>query len=358
MDPVNIGLIGLGRISDLHAAGYRNIPEARLHALCDANPEVVERRKKDWGVERGFADYREMLADPALHGVEILTPHHLHAPIALAAAEAGKHVCVQKPMAISVAECDAMIEACRRAGVVLKVFENFMFDPRYAEAKRLIDAGAVGEPKAIRMKNGITLHPGGWDVPLEVWMWRLGKETGGPGVITFDDGYHKLNVARHFLGEVDRVQGWIEWTEFLPGMGVMVDAPALFSWKYKDSGRFGHMEVTMSRELEIPSRYYPIDEQIEVTGESGILYLTRCTADMTTEAPLILYSGAKWTHFKDLEDDWAAGFRECSRNFVRAIRGEEPPRLSGEDGKRVVQFAWACYRAAETGGWASLDDMR
>ncbi|MCA9772260.1 MAG: Gfo/Idh/MocA family oxidoreductase [Myxococcales bacterium] len=354
---VRVGLIGLGRIADLHARAYRHIAEATLAAVCDLDPKVVNRRRREWGVAKGATDYRALLDDPEIDAVEVLTPHHLHRGIVCDAAAAGKHVAVQKPMALTVAECDAMIDACARAGVVLKVTENFMFHPPYRRAKELIEDGAIGEPRAIRLKNGITLGPGGWEVPLDVWIWRLNRDQGGPGPITFDDGYHKLNCARYFLGEVTEVSGWIEWTEFMPGTGILIDAPACFSWKYETPGRYGVMDVTMSRELEIPSKYYPIDEQVEITGDRGVLYLTRCTADMTTEAPLILYGGAKWTHFGGLDDDWAAGFRESARNFARAVRGDEAPALSGAEGKRIVQFAHACYRAAESGGWVRLDDV-
>lgn len=356
MDTLDIGLVGLGRIVDLHARAYQAVPGVRLRAICDADAATLERRASEWGVERATTSYKELLDDPELDAVEILTPHHLHKPMTLAAAAAKKHVAVQKPMALDRAECDEMIAACERAGVVLKVTENFMFHPSYAKAKELIDAGAIGEPVAIRLKNGITLHPGGWDVSPEVFIWRMDPARGGPGVVTFDDGYHKLNIARHFLGEIDRVQGFIEWTELMPGAGLRIDAPACFSWRYKNSARFGVMDVTLSRMLSIPSRYYPIDEQVEVTGESGVLYLTRCTADMTEGAPLSLYSEGRWTHFDDLEIDWAAGFRESLRNFAAAIRGEVAPALSGADGKRVVQFALACYRAAESGGVVSLDE--
>lgn len=356
MDVLNIGLVGLGRIADLHARAYASVPGVRLHAICDADAATLARRRTEWGVERATTSYQELLDDPELHAVEILTPHHLHKPMTLAAAAANKHVAVQKPMALDAAECDAMIAAAERAGVVLKVTENFMFHPSYARAKQLIDAGAIGEPRAIRLKNGITLAPGGWDVSPEVFIWRMDRERGGPGVVTFDDGYHKLNVARHLLGEVDTVQGFIQWSELMPGTGLVIDAPACFTWRYKDSARFGVMDVTLSRSLSIPSRYYPIDEQVEVTGESGVLYLTRCTADMTQGAPLILYSEGRWQHFDDLEDDWAAGFRESLRNFVDAIHGRAAPALSGADGKRVVQFARACYRAAESGNVERLDD--
>ncbi|MCC6752299.1 MAG: Gfo/Idh/MocA family oxidoreductase [Deltaproteobacteria bacterium] len=355
--PVEVGIVGLGRIADLHAQAHRTHGRSRIRAICDSNPATLERRRVEWGVESAYLDWRDLLADPAVEAVEVLLPHHLHHPVTVAAAAAGKHVCVQKPMALDVAQCDEMIDACRRAGVLLQVFDNFLFHPPYRRARELVAQGAVGEPRAIRMKNGITLEPGGWDVPLDAWAWRMDRDQCGPGVITFDDGFHKLDVARWMLGPIERVSGWIEWTELMPGSGLRIDAPACFTWKHREPGRFGVMDVTLSRHLAIPSRYYPMDEQVEVTGDRGVLYLTRCTADMTLGAPLVMFSEGRWSRFDDLEDDWASGFREASRAFAEAVRGAREPELSGEEARHVTQVALACHVAADRGGWVRVDDV-
>jgi len=90
-------------------------------------------------------DYQQLLADPAVDAVEILTPHNLHAQMTIAALEAGKHVSVQKPMAISVAECDAMIAAAKKSVKTMRVFENFRYYPACAKAKELLDSEAIGD---------------------------------------------------------------------------------------------------------------------------------------------------------------------------------------------------------------------
>src|SRR3990170_5906953 len=138
MSGVRVGLVGRGRIADLHILGYRDNPRAKVVAVCDAVAETAERRAREWGVERWCTDYREMLADPALDALELLTPHHLHAEMTVAALEAGKHVSVQKPMALNLAEADAMIEAAERSGRSLRVFENYRFYPPYVRAKELL----------------------------------------------------------------------------------------------------------------------------------------------------------------------------------------------------------------------------
>ena len=105
MEKLRVGFIGTGRISDLHAIEYLNNPRAQLVTVCDADPEVAQARATAWGVpaNRVFTDHHDLLAVKDVDLVEILTPHHLHYQHTLDAAAAGKHISLQKPMAISVA---------------------------------------------------------------------------------------------------------------------------------------------------------------------------------------------------------------------------------------------------------------
>ena len=124
-----------------------------------------------------------------------------------------------------------MVRACREAGVKLQLFENFTFYPPYRKAKELIDAGEIGEPLSINIRmNGAV---GGWAVPLRNWMLNLNYEACGGGSNLYDDGFHKLSMARFFLGEIDSVKAWTGWA-----LGVL-DMPALVTWTYRDSPAIG-----------------------------------------------------------------------------------------------------------------------
>jgi predicted dehydrogenase len=124
MPPVRVAIVGCGRISDLHELGYRGRQDARIVAVCDTKRSRAREKANAWGVDQVYTDYSKVLADPAVDLVELLVPHHLHAEMAVAACEAGKHVSVQKPMALSAAEADRMIAASERAGTTLRVYEN------------------------------------------------------------------------------------------------------------------------------------------------------------------------------------------------------------------------------------------
>ncbi len=111
MDRVNVAIVGCGRISDLHEMGYRGRDDAAIVAVCDSNKRRARNKARDWGVEKVYTDYDQLLADGEVDLVELLVPHHLHAPMTVAACEAGKHVSVQKPMSLTVSEAKDMIAA-------------------------------------------------------------------------------------------------------------------------------------------------------------------------------------------------------------------------------------------------------
>ena len=340
-DKLNFALIGCGRISDLHAPGYLRSDDARIYAVCDANPDVSASRMKEWNAEKSYSDYRKLLEDPDVDAVEIIVPHHLHRELTVAACEAGKHVSVQKPMAITVGECDQMISAAERAGVQLKVFENFVFYPPYMKAKELIEEGAIGRPLGIRIKLGGAAR-GGWKVPLKAWLWRLNEDTCGGGPNIFDDGYHKFSLAIYLLGGIDRVNGWVDRS-----FGV-VDAPALISWQY-DNGRTGFMDSTLSTNLTVKSKYYSVDERVEVAGTEGTIWITRCTATLIDEPPLILYSGGRTYSFDHIRSDWLDSFIESVRHFISCLKHGGEPMLTGARGKEVLQFSHAALKSSRTG---------
>ena len=166
---------------------------------------------KEWGAPKAYPDYRALLADPHVDAVEVITPHHLHAPMGIAALQAGKHLSLQKPMAVSVAECDALIEAAKRSGKCFRVFENFRYYPPLVRAKELLEAGAIGEPLSIRLKVVQGSMGQGWQVPYSRWAWRFDPIQSGGGRVIFDYGYHLFSVAMWLLGAVEKVYAWITY---------------------------------------------------------------------------------------------------------------------------------------------------
>ena len=170
MKPIGVAIVGCGRIADLHQMGYRGREDARIVAVCDVRARQARRRAKAWGVDKVYKDFGQLLEDPAVDLVELLVPHNLHAAMTVAACQAGKHVSVQKPMAMNTVEARQMIRTAEAAGVQLRVYENFVFYPPHVRAKEMIETGEIGEPQMIRMHVSTGKSKTAWKVPMSAWL--------------------------------------------------------------------------------------------------------------------------------------------------------------------------------------------
>ncbi len=353
MDKLRVGFIGTGRISDLHALAYLDDPRAEIAAVCDRSIDLAQERGRAWGLPdaRIFSDYGELLALDDIDLVEILLPHHLHYQATLDAAAAGKHVSVQKPMALTVAQASAMIDATRQAGVLFKVYENFIFYPPVQRAKALVDNGEIGDLITIRVKSNSGISPTEWDVPKAALAWRYDPEECGGGPLVFDDGHHKFALAWHFMGMAEQVHAWIGSTEVAPGM--VLDAPAIVSWKFANN-RYGSLEAVYSPELVLDTRQYAQDDRVELTGTKGVIWVTRGHGKMMDLPPVIMYKDRQTRAFSDMPVGWEHSFINSTRHFIDAYFAGEAPKLTGEEGRDVLRFALAAQESARSGQAVTL----
>ncbi len=351
----NVVFVGCGRISDLHAPGYNNLPGARLYGLCDADISKAEAKGKEWGVQRIYRNFEEVLSDPEVQIVEILTPHHLHCAMAVEAARAGKHVSVQKPMALNLKQADEMIEAARQAGVMLRIYENFVFYPPYVKAKELIEAGEIGDPLSFNLRVRCGAGQGQWDVPLEAWAWRINPETGGGCPVMFDHSYHNYSLALYLLGPVEKVAAMMGRTEIIPGTGIYVDAPATVMWQYCGGRVSGVMEVAMAPELQIDTRHYADESRLEITGTRGMIFVNRCTGRLQNRPAVELYRDGVTTAFEHIPCDWDYSFHLATRDLISALQKGLQPRLTGLQGRAALEFTLAACEAAKKNEQVTLE---
>ena len=356
MKKLNFCIVGCGRIATLNVMGYKDHPDAQVYAVCDTNREKAEEAAKKWGASKIYTDYTDVLSDPDIDVIELLVPHHLHCKMTVQACQAGKHVSVQKPMAMSLEECDTMINAAKKANVKLKVYENFVFYPPYVKAKQLIEEGVIGEPITMRYKMNAGDQKLGWAVDPATWGWRMNENTCGGGPLVFDDGYHKFSVAKYLMGDVEKVFAWIDRTEVIPDV-FYEDAPAMIMWKYKDAKKYGFLDITYSKDLYINTNYYSCDERVEITGTKGIIWITRCTGKMLEVPSLIVYKDGQTTNYNDLRDDWSDSFIDSTKDFVDAIVNDRAPVLSGEDGREILRFALAAVESSKQKREIYLDEL-
>jgi predicted dehydrogenase len=358
MHPIHVAIVGCGRISDLHQRGYLGRDDARIVAVCDTDRNRARKKAKEWGVDKVYTDYRQVLEDKEVDLVELLTPHHLHCPMSVQACQAGKHVSVQKPMALSVAEADEMIAAAGKAGVVLRVYETFVYYAPAMRARQMIEAGEIGEVRAVRLHVSTGTGDTAWDVPLSAWLWRFNEKQCGGGPLVFDHGYHLFSLAYYLGGPVERVYAWIDRTPVAQAAGlVKIDAPAAIMFQYKAKRCYGLLDIEHTPETRIYSDYYADDDRIEVIGDKGMLFINRYTTRTVDLPELMLFRDGKTSAVPVEGVDWQDSFTATTHDFIEKLKTGGRPRLDGPTGKAVLQFTLAALQSAATGKEVRPDEV-
>jgi predicted dehydrogenase len=359
MDPIRVAIVGCGRISDLHQMGYRGRNDAKIVAVCDTNKSQAKKKAKEWGVEKVYTRFEDILSDKTVDAVELLTPHHLHCPMTVQAAKAGKHISVQKPMALSAAEADEMILAANKAGVILRVYETFVFYPPAVRAKQMIEAGEIGEIRGLRMHVSTGTADTSWKVPLSSWVWRLNEKHCGGGPLVFDHGYHLFSLGYYLGGPVEKVFAWIDKTPLPETAGVYkIDAPAMIIFQFKAPRCYGQLDFEHTPKMRIYSDYYADDDRIEVIGEKGMIFINRYTARTVDLPELMLFKDGKTTPIPIDGVEWHDSFTATTIDFLEKLKTGGQPRLDGPTGKAVLQFTIAALQSAETGQEVHPDDVK
>ncbi len=198
--PVKVAIIGAGAVSDYHhVPALRLDPRAELVGICDADPELLKRRRQDWQVERTTTDYRQLCDDPDVDAVVIATPNFTHKPIAEAAAAGGKHMMCEKPLGLNAGEVRQMYRAAEDAGLVHMTAFTYRFAPSMRYMRHLLRNGDLGQPRHFRSQRFL-------DLPESSWGWRQYKDKAGAGDL-FDMTIHRIDFAIDLLGPIRRVCG-------------------------------------------------------------------------------------------------------------------------------------------------------
>lgn len=193
-----IGIIGCGWAGSQHARVLRTLADrAALVAVADRDAAVAQAQATAWGVPTWVSDYRELLTATELDAVSICLPHSLHCEAAIAAAEAGLHILVEKPLAATLAEADRMIAAATHHHVCLMVAENVRFNATYQRVAELLQTGAVGEIFLVRLSREHHMRD-----YLRARPWFLSEPSGG---ILMSGGIHDFELVRMLAGEIRHV---------------------------------------------------------------------------------------------------------------------------------------------------------
>jgi predicted dehydrogenase len=199
-ESVRVAILGAGAVADYHhAPGLRLDPRARLCAACDVDPALLARRKDEWGLDYTTSDPRRILEDRAIDAVVICTPNHTHAPLTLAALEAGKHVMCEKPLGLNAGQVRGMLAAARAARRVHMTAFTYRFAPAMRYLNHMLRRGELGTPRHFRSQRFV-------DLPETSWGWRQAKALAGAGNL-FDYTIHRIDFALDLMGPLRRLTG-------------------------------------------------------------------------------------------------------------------------------------------------------
>lgn len=318
---LRIGIIGAGSIGAAHARAAKQVAGVKVGAVCDIDREAAERVAADHRADV-FTSHSELIEHAGVDAVVVNTPHSLHTDIVLAAARAGLHVLVEKPMATSVADCDAMMDACAEAKVCLVVGHLQRYLPHMAVAGDVIRRGEIGTALAI-VDNRTVMYRRGQRPE-----WFFSPELAGGGVL-FNIGAHSIDRAIWLTGQ--KVSSVTATMLYRGDFEVESDAIVRLDF---DNGAVAHITVT---DAGTPSR-----DEIMVIGETAALSVSGASG-------VILHrGGTDHVHYQPGTDGRAPLAVQLA-DFVRSVTAGTEPVVDGTHGRDVVATVLAAYESSRTG---------
>lgn len=335
---IKVGLIGSQFISHIHTVSLKRCGEAEVFAVASPTPGNAGSFAAKHGIPHHFTDYKQMLAMPELDMIVVGAPNDRHCQITLDAAAAGKHVVMEKPLCLNLAEADRMIEACHKARVKLMYAEELCFTPKYVRLKQLLDSGALGEPTLIKQSEK---HDG----PHASHFWDVNRSGGG---VTMDMGCHAIEFFRWMLGRPPIKSVYAQMGTHVHKDKTEGDDNALIILEFANG-------VTALAE-ESWTKMGGMDDRAEVHGSKGVAY-----ADLMHGNAIETYStqgydyavekagSTKGWSFTIYEEEWNYGFPQEMAHFVDCVQNDKQPIVTGEDGRAVLEVIFAAYESARTG---------
>jgi predicted dehydrogenase len=314
-------VVGCGRFATFHARAARRLGGAVRIAFASRDPSRAEAYRRRFGGFAAFGSYEAAAADPRVDALVICTPHHLHETHARLAAEHGKAILLEKPIARTFDEADAVLAAARSAGVVLMVAENAHFVPGFAAARAYLRAGAIG---AIRQ---LVLTARGYRRPAG---WRSRREEMGGGLL-IDGGIHYLHLLRDWGGPVDEIMALAPPNAFPGAEG----EDTIFLLLRFRSGAV----ATLLNSVAAPA--LPRAQWMWVTGTEGSLGVDH-------RGRALWLRGRSGTRVRAFVRD-RRGLVAQLAEFVAAVREGRPPSLPPEAARADLALVLAAYRSLETG---------
>lgn len=325
MDYVRWGIIGSGDVAE-HKGGpaLYEADHSELVAVMSRRKSKAQDFAERHGAKRHYTSAEELLADEEVNAVYVATPPNVHAELTIAAAEAGQHVLCEKPMAMTAAECEQMIQACQQHEVQLMIAYYRRFFPVVAEMKRLVEEGRIGRPLRIRAEVSDLYAPS----PDGERAWLIDPAVAGGGFLT-DVATHRLDLMVHFLGRVREVAAFTDTLRF----DFEVDDSSALILRF-ESGAHASAAFNWSVGASI--------DEFEICGTEGRL-LSRNLGQGALE---VFADGEHETHELPAPAITHLGLVQ---HFVHSLRTREGNALPGEEGMQATRLTEAAYRSSQEG---------
>jgi predicted dehydrogenase len=318
--PIRVCLVGAGRIARVHAESLvRHIPNGRLSAIVDKNPEVLNAIGNQFGVEARFNSFDEALDRSDIDAVVITTPTFTHKDLSVLAANNGKHVLLEKPMALNLQECDDIMTAMEKNGVLLQLGFMRHFDPEFTAAAERIEAGEIGRPMMIKsLTHGPGLPP--------AWARDLKTSNG----MLAEVNSHDWDCTRWLMGSnPERV--YVEVANFKgPARGVDTENfydNALVNIRFENGG-LGSISGICPCD-------YGYDARVEIVGEKGIMQI----GSLQGAAIIVCINrdqGLMTPTYRTWPQRFELGYIHEMEHFIDCIQKGQQPKVGGRDGYWAV----------------------
>ena len=341
MDELGYAVVGCGRVSARHMDAAETIEGARLVAVADSDPRKTEAAaQRRPSKPTTYHDYHDLLADPRVDVVAIAAPTQLHSEVAVAAAQAGKHIYCEKAMAASLHQCRTMADAASECGVKLTVGHSTRFQPPCAMARRLIDGGAIGEVFAVDARFSTDAEPPSRGA-TDSWRYRAGS-AGNGHVINF--GCHYIDTAR-FFAQQDPVS-------VSACIGNRFSEELISEDQFVITSRCDRQAVISIALYCSPSGTHARSDGYTIRGTDGIIEVP----GPWSREILLTRDGGNGTEPVQLDADLRAenAFVRLHRLFREAIESDGEVPVSGEDAAKNLEWGLAAYLSNEQRRWLDL----
>ena len=336
---LSIGIIGTGRMGERHALAYEKIHNANLIGFADIMPEQSQKLAEQFGKKNYSVD--EILDDKSINAIHVCTPNTSHFETTLKVIRAGKHVLVEKPMALSLNECDDMISESKKSGMNLMVGHTYRFYPSSLKVQQLLDTGNLGQ---IKLVTSYSLDPGFLQGKGKTPNWALSKEMGG-GV--FFDAIHAIDLFRSwFHSEISEV--------YVPIMDKIYDE---FTAEQMGLATLRFENGIVGTIMPVSPTWGIRDNSTIIIGKKGVISVTYGEevklGQKEWEEFDFQYRSRPVNHEHNLQ-----GFINEISEFVKSIEENRSPLVTMEDGRKNLQVVLSMYESYHKKKIVNIDNSK